>query len=81
MMKLPTHIPLYARVPQGSILGPFLYSLYTPDLPIGTFADDTAFMASDEDPKTANHILQEHILIEFHFSKHFITCIMYIIFK
>lgn len=53
-----------AGVPQGSVLGPILYILYTADLPtepgvvVATFADDTAILSSHTNPEVASSLLQ-----------------------
>ena len=54
-------------VPQGSILGPFLYTLYTADIPLttktilSTYADDTAIMTTHSNPTIASMNLQAHL--------------------
>ena len=56
-----------AGVPQGSVLGPILYLLYTADIPImeenliGTYADDTAILASHSNPAAASFLLQHNL--------------------
>lgn len=59
--------PIEAGVPQGSVLGPILYLLFTHDLPTttevltGTFADDTAIVTSSDNPKEASSKLQKNL--------------------
>lgn len=56
-----------AGVPQGSVLGPLLYLLFTSDLPrsqdaiIGTFADDTAVLAVNKNATNASNTLQKYL--------------------
>ncbi|KMQ87434.1 rna-directed dna polymerase from mobile element jockey-like protein [Lasius niger] len=56
-----------AGVPQGSVLGPMLYLLFTADIPrgpgvkIATFADDTAILATGSDTTLATEKLQRAI--------------------
>jgi hypothetical protein len=56
-----------AGVPQGSILGPLLYTIYTADIPLhpstvlSTFADDTCILSPHPDPNQASAFLQSHL--------------------
>jgi len=58
--------PVLAGVPQGSDIAPFLYILFTSDLPttrntmIETCADYTALLASNTDP----NIVSQHIQVQ-----------------
>ena len=67
--ELSSKHPINAGVPQGSILAPTLYNLYTSDIPhsnnttLATFADDTAIMSSNKCLRSATDHLQEHLLI------------------
>jgi len=53
--------------PQESILGPFLYTLYTADIPIttkttlSTYADDTAITTTHLNPTITSRRLQAHL--------------------
>jgi hypothetical protein len=72
MVKINTELAnltsVNAGVPQGSVLGPLLYLLYTADIPTSsdsitaTFADDTAVIAIDHDPSIASQKLQASLL-------------------
>lgn len=55
-----------AGVPQGSVLGPLLFILFTSDIPkmggngkLALFADDTAIGAADESQERATNIVQD----------------------
>jgi hypothetical protein len=60
-------LPVHAGVPQGNVIGPLLYLLYTSDLPsspditTATFADDTAILVIDPNPAIASQKLQNNL--------------------
>jgi hypothetical protein len=65
--ELSDNYHIKAGVPQGSILAPTLYNLYTADIPhstltnLATFADDTCISSSDQDINVAIDNLQNHL--------------------
>lgn len=65
--EVTTLSPIYAGVPQGSVLGSVLYQIYTYDIPvqdnniIATYADDTAIMAIDKLTSKASESLQKYL--------------------
>jgi len=58
---------MLSDIPQGSILGPLLYTIYTADVPqsdttiLSTFADDTAIFTTHPDSTLASANLQDHL--------------------
>jgi hypothetical protein len=59
--------PIHSGVPQRGVFGLLLYLIFTADIQtrndtvIATFADDTAILASNEDPQTASQSLETHL--------------------
>uniref|UniRef100_A0A1B0DKW2 Uncharacterized protein n=1 Tax=Phlebotomus papatasi TaxID=29031 RepID=A0A1B0DKW2_PHLPP len=60
----PTVAHYTSGVPQGSVLGPLLFAIFTADMPmtngveVATYADDTVILASDANPSIASNKLQ-----------------------
>lgn len=58
---------IQAGIPQGSVLGPVLYTIFTSDMPcvngitVATYADDTAFISSNISATEASNLVQLQI--------------------
>ena len=62
-------VPVLSSVPQGSLLGPRLFLLFTNDIPrtndvtLAKYADDTAILCTRKRPHTVFNILQNYLKI------------------
>lgn len=60
-------LQIYSGVPQGSVLGPVLYTIFTSDLPtsnnvlVATYADDTAILAASNSASEASLLVQNQL--------------------
>ena len=68
-------------IPQGSVLGPVLYTIFTSDMPISedittaTYADDTALISCNNNSAEASRILQRHVDVISNWFKKWNICI------
>lgn len=65
--ELSTICPIEEGIPQGSILAPTIYNIYTADIPdsiltdLANFTDDTVIYSSGQDFDTTSNNLQLHL--------------------
>jgi len=61
------YFDILAGVPQGRDIAPFLYNIFTHNIPktsfteLGSYADDTAILATNENPIIASNMIQRHL--------------------